>query len=73
MNLQSIKDKNKYLELKAFLIAFGVFAVIMVPFTISYGGAFLYYGDFLSQQLPFNTMMQRADNDGRSTEAGARP
>lgn len=45
------KEKEKYLL--AFLLAFGIMMIIMLPSMVYNKGLFLYYGDFNSQQLPF--------------------
>lgn len=49
---------------KVFLIGAALFALIMVPAVIYCGGTFLFYGDYNSQQIPFNMMMQRNVHEG---------
>lgn len=44
---------KKHSYAKVFLLAFAVFAVILVPLLIYNKGYMTYYGDFNSQQLPF--------------------
>ena len=74
MTLSINKSKEKYLQ--AFLIAFGVIAIILMPMLIYNKGIFLYYGDFNSQQIPFYQLAHDAVRNGNffwnwNTDLGA--
>ena len=62
MNLGLKKTNEKYLY--AFLIAFGLFYLIMLPMIVYNKGIFLYYGDFNSQQLHFYQLAHDAVRNG---------
>ena len=57
-----LKAKDKYF--KAFLLAFSIMVIIMLPSIIYNKGIFLYYGDFNSQQLPFYVHAHEAVRNG---------
>lgn len=61
--LQEI-PKQKYM-LKAFLIATGLAFLIFIPFLIKNNGAFIYYGDFDVQQVPFYMLCHEAIRSGQ--------
>lgn len=46
------KQEKKYYK-QAFLIAFIMACVLLLPFVIADGGYFVYYGDYNAQQIPF--------------------
>ena len=65
---------EKYLD--AFLIAFGMFLLILLPMIIYNKGIFLYFGDYNSQQIPFYQLAHRAVRSGElfwnwNTDLGA--
>lgn len=69
------KDK-KHRYFKAFIIAFVLFYVIMLPVLVYNKGIFLYYGDFNSQQIPFYQLAHNAVREGNffwdwNTDLGA--
>ncbi len=56
------KQKERYLQ--AFFIAFGVAALFFGAQMIINYGAFIYYGDFNVQQIPFYQLAHRAVKEG---------
>lgn len=55
--------EKKYYQ-KAFLIAFIMGAVLLLPFVVIDGGYFIYYGDYNAQQIPFYKVCINAVQSG---------
>lgn len=56
-------SKEKYLQ--AFLMGFFILLAALLPFMISNGGYFIYYGDFNGQQIPFYNLANDAVRNGQ--------
>lgn len=57
------KLEKKYYQ-RAFLIAFAMGVVLLLPFVIIDGGYFVYYGDYNAQQIPFYKVCINAVQSG---------
>ena len=55
---------NKKYYLKTFVIALIMGCVMIIPFIISMGGAFYFYGDLKLQHIPFNKMISDVIKSG---------
>lgn len=55
--------EKKYYK-RAFLIAFAMGVVLLLPFVIIDGGYFIYYGDYNAQQIPFYKVCINAVQSG---------
>ncbi len=58
-----LKQEKKYYR-NAFLIAFIMGLVLLLPFVVIDGGYFVYYGDYNAQQIPFYKTCIEAVHDG---------
>lgn len=60
------KDKSLYKNyyVKAFLMGLGLSFLIFVPFIFEYGGIFVSFGEFTSQQLPYYQLAHEAVRSG---------
>ena len=60
----TISDKTRKRHWTAFLIAFGMAAILFIPTLILGDGLFTYYGDYNVQQIPFYQLAHRAVRSG---------